>query len=210
VEVGGAQVDLTVAGTYMVTYQCSNSAGIHATPIVRTVTVYDAVCPTCVVESLALITIEASFPYLDHQVMCSDNLDLQPRIASVTGNIDVELTGNYVLTYSATDMAQNTNFHLLSGVACNAGVSQKRTVTVIDSLKPVITLRSHDQLSIGEGAPEGYGMMHPVMEQAAAHGMWGVIAIAAPAAAGLVALLFARRRSARQPTEYQRAYRRVI
>jgi hypothetical protein len=211
VTVSGAQVNLAVAGTYTVTYQCSNSAGLQAEPIVRTVTVYDDVCPTCEVESLALVTIEASFPYIDHQVMCSDNLDLQARSASVTGDVDVELTGDYVITYSTTDVAQNTNFHLLSGAACNAGVSQKRTVTVIDSLKPMITLNMHDQLSIDKDIPNvGYGMMQPVMEQAATHGIWIWIGITAPAAAGLAAFLLARQRSIRRPAEYRRVYSRVI
>jgi hypothetical protein len=147
VTVSEDHVDLSRTGTYLVRYNCTTAAGGIATPIVRTVTVFDAVCPTCEVTSHEATTIEASFPFVDHQVLCSDNMDLTPIPASTSGEVDVELTGKYIITYSATDGSHNTNFiRKYNDSVCNAGLSQKRTVLVIDTLAPVISLSDSRQI----------------------------------------------------------------
>jgi hypothetical protein len=187
VAVSGTQPDLSQIGTYQVTYACTTAAGGVAAPIVRTVTVFDAVCPTCEVTSLETATIEASFPYVDKQVICSDNMDLTPVPASTSGEVDVELTGQYIITYSATDDSHNTNFiRKYNNSVCNAGLSQTRTVVVIDSLVPVISL--HHQM---DAINEGYGEMQPVMEQASTDERIAIIAL--PFTVGAVALLVALR-----------------
>jgi hypothetical protein len=187
VTVSGDQPDLSQIGTYQVSYTCSTAAGGVATPIVRTVTVFDAVCPTCEVTSHETTTIEASFPYVDQQVLCSDNMNLIPVSASISGEVDVELTGRYTITYSATDESHNTNFlRKYNNSVCNAGLSQTRTVVVIDTLVPVISL--HDEMA-------HYGTMQPVMEQASANDeMWRFVTTTVPFTVGAVALLVARRR----------------
>lgn len=166
VEVSGDVVSLAVIGTYHITYDCTDSAGNEATSITRTVKVYDDVCPTCAIDAYThavdeTLTIEASFPYSDDAVTCTDNLDFPAytlgtvdhsaaltKPASVTGEVDVELTGEYVLSYHATDGAGNTNFATAEGVACNTDIHQSRTVLVQDTLKPIITLK--DQMTLME------------------------------------------------------------
>lgn len=154
VEVSGDVVSLAVIGTYQITYDCTDSAGNEATSIVRTVKVYDSVCPTCTIpDDTILLTIEASFPYTDDAVTCTDNLNFASsealeEPATVTGEVDVEETGTYVLSYHATDAAQNTNFATKGGVACNADIHQARTIVVQDTLKPIITLK--DQMTLME------------------------------------------------------------
>jgi hypothetical protein len=191
-----SHVDLTRAGTYEVTYECSNFQGMPADPIVRTVTVYDDSCPICEVSpESAQLTIEASFPFIDHEVLCSDNLDLAPKAARVTGVVDVELSGTYVLTYSATDAAANTNFQLHNGAACNPGLSQKRAVTVMDTLAPVISLRRQNGDHL-DGLKKKYtNNMQPVMEQGTSYGMWKWVGLF-PVGVGFVALLAAGQRRA--------------
>ena len=154
VEVSGDVVSLSVIGTYHITYKCSDTAGNDATEMVRTVYVQDQECPTCPVASdEQTVNQEASFPYSDEAVTCSDNMpftenDMTTITVTATSNavavVDVEETGEYVITYTATDVNGNTNTllkNIASGTtACNADIVQLRTVVVSDSLKPIITL----------------------------------------------------------------------
>jgi hypothetical protein len=148
VEVSGDVVSLSVVDTYRITYKCADTAGNDAVEAVRTVFVVDAACPTCIVTAGASITEEASFPYTDAAVSCADNMpftengDDFTKVATVTTAqaVDVEQTGAYTLTYNAVDVAGNTNFALQSGTPCNVGMQQTRTITVVDSLKPIITI----------------------------------------------------------------------
>jgi hypothetical protein len=172
VEVSGDVVSLANIDTYHITYDCTDSAGNEAQSIVRTVIVYDETCPTCVVSSDTNdITIEASFPYDDDAVTCSDDRPFTAgqrdfsKTATTTDIVDVEDTGVYVLTYHATDLAGNTNFNAYNDqIACGVcdpasgdncftggpftGVNQTRTVTVQDTLRPIITLK--DQMDLME------------------------------------------------------------
>merc|ERR1711967_58506 len=78
---------------------------------------------------MGTITVEASFPYVDGGATCSDVFDGK-KIAGV----NVEQTGTYVITYTATDE---------SGNHCGADENKnpRRTVVVADTLKPVIGLK---------------------------------------------------------------------
>lgn len=185
VQVSGDQVQLSRIGTYRVTYQCSNAYGVAAEPIVRTVTIFDDVCPTCAVDSNSVqTTIEASFPYFDDPVSCSDNLPwpsettLQAKPAHVTGHVNVEVTGTYVLTYSATDYAQNSNFKRANGDACNSALVQVRTVIVQDTLEPVISLRRPVRRLMEEVAPRSCGLWHLVALSAVIVAVFMVLKVA--------------------------------
>jgi hypothetical protein len=187
IEVSGDEVSLSTIGTYTVTYSCQNEGGRQANPIVRTVVVYDDVCPTCVVNAgNSITTIEASFPFVDTGATCSDNLSLDSLAATVTGEVDVEVTGEYIVTYSATDAAGNTNFdRAWDSSSCNADVPQLRTIEVVDTLHPVISL--HDYTHVSD---------RRLLERAEQRGStfaWGLVGVAI---AG-VAFLVARRARAR-------------
>jgi hypothetical protein len=126
------------------------------------------VCPTCEVTSDEETTIEASFPFVDHQVLCSDNMDLTPIPASTSGEVDVELTGQYIITYSATDGSHNTNFiRKYNGSVCNVRLSQKRTVVVTDTLVPVISLHHHqgDSMQYERAETDQDLLGHSLMEE---------------------------------------------
>merc|ERR1712070_186182 len=68
----GDIVDTETIGTYHVTYECQDSWGNVAIPATRTIIVYDETCPTCQVSNYD-VTVEASFPYADAAVSCTDN-----------------------------------------------------------------------------------------------------------------------------------------
>jgi hypothetical protein len=179
VEVSGQVVDLNSPGTYTINYACSDTAGNSAVAMQRTVYVIDATCPTCFLTGCFLtansdtvnrectMTQEASFPYTDEGAVCEDRMGaaLTPVISySSAGEVDVEETGTYIITYKATDSANNNNIDMLSndevtcseykrqtGAAHAAGSgyddltipAQRRTVVVMDSMRPVITLQDN-------------------------------------------------------------------
>jgi len=159
VEVSGDIVNMQIIGTYWVSYDCTDSAGNIADKITRQVRVYDETCPTCEIPAdTATLTLEASFPYSDTPPTCSDNLifgDTETHtsapvikyaaagsagVVGVGGEVDVELTGTYIISYHISDMAQNTNFLTAGGVACNTDIAQARTLIVADTMKPIINL----------------------------------------------------------------------
>jgi len=149
VEVSGAVVNLTREGTYIITYSCADSAGYEALRKTRTVYVTDCNCPTCYMTGDNTITREASFPYVDEQGWCTDDLDASPpALDSTSLTVNVEKTGVYYVTYFARDSGGNWNYKASSecsgreGAACGTYTTNNdiRTVHIVDTLKPVIAL----------------------------------------------------------------------
>jgi len=115
--ISGDYVDLATEGTYLVTYNCNDSAGNEAQTNWRTVVVKDGGCPYCTAPSETEVTIEASFPYSDAEsVTCTDTTDGAVAVsvgcssdgsACFNDEVDVERIGTYVITYSATDTLGN-------------------------------------------------------------------------------------------------------
>merc|ERR1719199_168854 len=149
VEVSGDVVNLARVGTYQIFYNCKDSAGNEADPATRTVTVEDTTCPTCKFNDAAdqELEIEASFAFTDNfatDVTCTD--ELQESI--------VPVATTYSADGAATTGAQNCKSKDASGdlvVGGQAAAEYTRTVTVVDTLKPVIKL-SLDGSDIKTGA----------------------------------------------------------
>lgn len=118
-------------------YECTNTAGLTSSKI-RTVCVNDSNCPTCQMNNptVTTVTVEASFPYVDSEASCSDTFDGAKTLNKLYSNgpVDVEATGTYVITYTATDDSGNS-------CSSNEQKSPRRTVVVMDTLKPVIGLQ---------------------------------------------------------------------
>merc|ERR1719451_201743 len=133
VEVSGDVVNLSKVGTYKITYKCKDAAGNAADSLTRTVVVKDTTCPTCKLngdKKTQKVVREASFPYSDLGATCTDNID-GARPTKRTGTFNVETTGTYVLTYSASDKSGNT----IGKGKCKH--TTRRTIVVKDTLKPV-------------------------------------------------------------------------
>merc|ERR1712199_24428 len=115
VEVSGDVVNMAAVGTYKINYNCEDSAGQTAVQATRTVVVQDSTC--------------------------TDTLDGAMPNAHIYGEVDVEKTGTYVLTYSVTDKNGNGD-----GSGCNAASGTKtdhftKTVVVEDTMIPIISLK---------------------------------------------------------------------
>jgi len=134
---------LAQPGVYWTVYTCTNSQGNSALAATRYITVVDNKCPVCTINSGAPSDIEASFPYSDAGAHCSDVLDgpISTMVYSfgvpqtVNQIVNVEQTGVYLVTYRAVDTSGNWN----DGV-CAGTTHTVRTITVIDTLKPVLAL----------------------------------------------------------------------
>merc|ERR1712046_287289 len=140
VEVSGDVVNMAAVGTYLINYNCEDSAGQKALTATRTVVVEDNICPTCVVPGgTETITVEASFPYTEEEATCTDTLDGALPNSVPYGSVNVELTGTYVLTYSATD--KNGNGKNIANHATCRGTLYTKTVVVEDTMVPIISLK---------------------------------------------------------------------
>ena len=122
-------VNAAVAGTYTLTYSYTDAAGNAADPVTRTVTVIplDTQNPVITLTGDAVLTVEAGATFTDPGATFSDNLD-GTGAAIASGSVDTSALGSYTLTYTYTD-AQG-----------NAATPVTRTVNVVDTTAPVITV----------------------------------------------------------------------
>jgi hypothetical protein len=125
---------LTRTGTYKLSYDCENTLAMPAKKATKTIIVRDGTCPVCSMNS-GPATVEASFPYIDAGVRCSDTLDGTIDDVVVSNPVDVERTGVYLVTYRARDATGNWN-----DGNCKHSKTYIRTVRVVDTLKPVLAL----------------------------------------------------------------------
>jgi hypothetical protein len=120
-------LDVNTVGAYSLTYDYTDAAGNAAVQVTRTVNVVDTTNPIITLMGDATITHEAATAYTDLGAGWTDTLDGSGTLTA-TGTVDVNTVGAYTLTYDFTDAAGN------------AGVQVTRTVNVVDTTKPVISL----------------------------------------------------------------------
>merc|ERR1711871_1881152 len=161
VGVSGDVVNLSKVGTYTITYNCKDSANNAAPAARRTVVVAQTSCPRCHVFGEREINHEASFPYSDAGASCSDVIDGTVTTECYTKHpgesdeqatdcdgqgkslVDVENTGTYVIQYRAHNSVGLYN----DGTGCRGGpMVYQRTVEVMDTLRPVISLKYMNSL----------------------------------------------------------------
>ena len=120
-------VDVNTVGAYSLTYDYTDAAGNEGVQATRTVNVVDTTNPIITLMGDATITHEAATAYTDLGAGWTDILDGSGALTA-SGTVDVNTVGAYTLTYDFTDAAGN------------AGVQVTRTVNVVDTTKPVISL----------------------------------------------------------------------
>ena len=122
-------VNTDVVGSYSVTYSVSDANGKAADSVTRTVSVVDTTKPVITLLGSATETVEAKGTYTDAGATASDTLDgnLTGSVTSVS-TVNTDVVGSYSVTYSVSDA---------NGKAAD---SVTRTVSVVDTTKPVITL----------------------------------------------------------------------
>lgn len=113
--VSSGTVDTSIVGEYTLTYTATDAAG-NASAATRVVTVVDVTAPVITLTGEATITTFQGTPYTDAGATATDAVDESVTIVT-TGMVNVDVIGEYEITYSAEDMAGNTS-------------SATRTVTV--------------------------------------------------------------------------------
>jgi hypothetical protein len=132
-------VDHTKVGEYELTYKAADSSGNRAEEKKRTVKVVDVTAPVIALSRTNAITLEVDTPFKDPGWKATDGQDgdLTGKV-EVAGAVDVTKLGEYTLTYTVSDSSSN-----------KAEVT--RTVKVVDTTRPVITLKGDSVVSLGVG-----------------------------------------------------------
>jgi hypothetical protein len=140
--IDSGKVRTSIVGIYKVTYTVSDLSGNVATTN-RYVNVIDSVHPVIKLIGSNPMLLEVFNSFTDPGVNASDNYNtaaqLNPKIVT-NSNVDVSKLGSYTISYDVTD---------LSG---NKAATVYRTVKVIDSIAPVISINGLQADSIEAGA----------------------------------------------------------
>lgn len=131
-------VNPSKTGSYVLTYRVSDHSGNSATPVTRTVSVGDNIAPVITRNGAAVVTVNVGTGYVDAGATASDNYD--PNVSVTTsGSVNVNTLGTYTITYTAKDSSGNN------------ATAVKRTVKVVDTTAPVVTLSGGATISLTEG-----------------------------------------------------------
>jgi len=131
------EVNADVIGSYTVTYTASDAAGNEAAAVVRTVNVVDLTAPVITLTGEAEITHNFGDVYSDAGATALDGIDGVVE-ATTSDTVLINKIGSYGITYTATDAAGNE------------AEAVERTVTVVDSAGPVITLNGASTITLGQ------------------------------------------------------------
>ncbi|MFM1920904.1 MAG: hypothetical protein RLZZ303_2538, partial [Candidatus Hydrogenedentota bacterium] len=132
-------VDPNVPGVYTLEYSVEDAAGNRGSAV-RTVTVVDTAPPAITLLGSSDVTIACGSAYVEAGATATDACGgaLDGDIV-ITGSVDESIPGVYSLTYAVQDAAGN------------AAPLRTRTVTVLDSLPPLLTLLGSPSESIDCG-----------------------------------------------------------
>ncbi|NQT83629.1 DUF5011 domain-containing protein [bacterium] len=135
-------VDHTTVGTYELRYNVSDSSGNPAEERLRTVNVVDTTPPVIVLLGDNPLTLECGEDYVDPGCTATDECcgDLTTEVV-VTGSVDCTALGTYTLYYNVSDGSGN------------AAVEKTRTVNVVDTTAPDITLLGDNLFTLELGTP---------------------------------------------------------
>jgi hypothetical protein len=134
-------VNVDVVGVYTVTYQVWDRAGNKAEET-RQVRVWRDEPPTIALLGNNPFDVECGAVFTDPGVTAMDDVDGDLSDAVITtGTVDSDIPGAYLLAYNVADSAGN--------MADEA----TRTIRVVDTQAPVITLSGADPLEIAYGDP---------------------------------------------------------
>jgi large repetitive protein len=137
VVIDASAIDATIPGDYVVTYNISDASGNAAAQITRTVRVQDTTPPVITLTGLAALTLECSVDsYSEEGATVSDSCDTTVTVSVGGDTVDPTHVGTYVVTYDSTDASGN------------AAIQLTRTVTVVDTTAPVITLLGYNPETI--------------------------------------------------------------
>ena len=123
---------MDVVGTYTITYTATDGTN-PATPVTRTVNVVDTTAPIITLTGANPQTIESGADYTELGATTDDGSEV-----TIDSSAFTDVVGTYIITYTATD---GTN-----------QVTATRTVNVVDTTAPIITLNGANPQTIELGA----------------------------------------------------------
>jgi len=130
-------VDTTTLWTYTITYNVSDSSSNAATQVTRTVNVIAWDTPVITLTGVNPITHEVNTIYTDVWATAADSEDWDITADIITWNpVDDTTLWSYIVEYDVTDSSWN------------AATQVSRTVNVIDTTAPVITLVWSDPINL--------------------------------------------------------------
>ncbi|MDB4690902.1 leucine-rich repeat protein [Verrucomicrobia bacterium] len=132
------EVNAKLPGTYTLTYKAVDESGNEAEPLTRTVVVTDTTSPVINLLGNA-VNHDAGKDYVDSTPTVVDNA-ADTVTVTTSGKVNVNEPDTYTLTYNAVDASGNKAEPLT------------RTVVVVDTTPPVITLLGDAVMTIGVGS----------------------------------------------------------
>ena len=136
-------VNTATAGTYLVNYNVSDSAGNAATEVTRTVNVAaDVTAPVITLNGASTINLNVGDTYTEQGATATDNIDGDLTSSIVIGGntVNTNLAGTYIITYNVSDSSGN------------AAIEVTRTVIVApDTTAPVIVLNGAATINLNVG-----------------------------------------------------------
>jgi hypothetical protein len=138
--IGGDTVDTSVPGTYIVTYNVTDSGGNDATEIIRAVVVEAGDPPVITLIGPATVVLEEGDAYDDQGAMAQDpeDGDLTDRIV-VDNPVDTAVPGTYTVTYTVEDSAGNQAQAQRTVIVEAAPVDQPPTISLNGAATVTIT-----------------------------------------------------------------------
>ncbi len=134
--VGGDAVVSGTLGTYVLTYDVTDSGGLAAPRLTRTVNVVDTTAPVIALNGAAAFAQEAGTAFSDPGTTLTEACDATAAVIVDGDTVDVEAPGVYTLIYDATDSSGNM------------AAQVTREVTVADTIAPVITLVGDAEITL--------------------------------------------------------------
>ena len=133
-------VNNSLVGSYTITYTSTDSSGNISTKT-RTVNIVDNVNPVITLLGANPQTIEVKFPYIELGATATDNynINLTSQILKDSTNVNTDIVGTYIATYTVADSSGNTT-------------TLNRTINVVDTTSPVITLGGANPLEVAVGS----------------------------------------------------------
>lgn len=121
-------VNSNAVGSYTLTYSVSD--GSHSATATRTVNVVDSTAPVITVNGPNPMTVECHTSFTDPGATANDTC-AGSFPATASGSVNVNVPGTYTITYNASDPSGNP------------AAAQARTVNVVDTTAPVITVNDN-------------------------------------------------------------------
>jgi hypothetical protein len=130
-------VDTNTLGIYTITYNATDTAGNKADEITRTISVISWNTPVITLIGTGTVNHEVKTIYTDSWTTANDTEDgdLTANIIA-SGSVDTNTLGIYTITYDAIDSSWNQ------------AIQVSRTINVIDTTKPIITLNGNSTQNI--------------------------------------------------------------